>query len=210
MNRASAAAALALLPLCAGCGAGKHVSPATATTTKAPTTAAAPTTTAATAPPAPGALQGEAATQAAGDIPDNQVFIVFADPAFTMKVPEGWAQTGGGSKVTFRDKNNIVRVVIAPGSAPTPALVRGELASLHGVTVTGAPVTTTVAGRPSVKATYRTTSPPNAVTGKSVTLTVDRYALALGGRRATVDLGTPVGVDNVDAYRLMIRSLRLK
>jgi len=28
--------------------------------------------------------------------------------------------------------------------------------------------------------------------------------------RATVDLGTPVGVDNVDAYRLMIQSLRLK
>jgi len=46
--------------------------------------------------------------------------------------------------------------------------------------------------------------------GKSVTLTVDRYELATGGRRATVDLGTPVGVDNVDAFRLMIQSLRLK
>jgi hypothetical protein len=43
-----------------------------------------------------------------------------------------------------------------------------------------------------------------------VTLTVDRYEVVKGGRRAVVDLGTPVGVDNVDAYRMMIESLRLQ
>ena len=64
-------------------------------------------------------------------------------------------------------------------------------------------------GRAAVAATYTTTSAPNPVTGKKVTLTVDRYELGHGGRRAIVDLGTPVGVDNVDAYRLMIESLRL-
>ncbi len=37
-------------------------------------------------------------------------------------------------------------------------------------------------------------------------LIVDRYELATGGRLATVDLGTPKGVDNVDAYRMMIES----
>jgi hypothetical protein len=41
-----------------------------------------------------------------------------------------------------------------------------------------------------------------------VTLTVDRYVLAKSGKRAVVDLGTPVGVDNVDAYRMMIESFR--
>ena len=46
------------------------------------------------------------------------------------------------------------------------------------------------------------------MTGKSLRLTVDRYELAHGGRVAIVDLGTPVGVDNVDAYRRMIESLR--
>jgi hypothetical protein len=46
------------------------------------------------------------------------------------------------------------------------------------------------------------------VTGKRVRLTVDRYYLWHGGRRAVVDLGTPVGVDNVDAYRSMIESFR--
>ena len=66
----------------------------------------------------------------------------------------------------------------------------------------------TIAGRPAVKATYSTLSPPNAVTGKRVTLVVDRYYLWRGGRRAVVDLGTPQGVDNVDAYRLMIESFR--
>jgi hypothetical protein len=204
VNRSLAAAALALLPLVAGCGSGKRSTPATtAATTR--TTA----TTTATAP-GPGALQGEAATRAAGDIPDNQVFISFTGSAFTMKFPEGWAQTGKGANVTFRDKNNIVRVVVEPGGAPTPAGLRRELVSLHGVKVTSAPATTTVGGKPAVKATYRTTSPPNPVTGKSVTLTVDRYELATRGHHATIDLGTPVGVDNVDAYRLMIQSLRLK
>ncbi len=46
------------------------------------------------------------------------------------------------------------------------------------------------------------------MTGKRVTLIVDRYELAAGGRVAIVDLGTPRGVDNVDAYRMMISSFR--
>jgi hypothetical protein len=61
-----------------------------------------------------------------------------------------------------------------------------------------------------VKATYKTISAPNTVTGKRLTLTVDRYEVAKNGKRAIVDLGSPVGVDNVDAYRLMIQSLRLR
>ena len=41
-----------------------------------------------------------------------------------------------------------------------------------------------------------------------VTLTVDRYDLWKPGRRAVLDLGSPVGVDNVDAYRLISESFR--
>ena len=59
-----------------------------------------------------------------------------------------------------------------------------------------------------MKATYTTQSAPNPVTGKQVTLTVDRYELAHAGRVAIVDLGTPVGVDNVDAYKRMIESFK--
>src|SRR5947209_4128443 len=61
-----------------------------------------------------GALSAEVKSAATGDIPDNQVFLVFNDGAagYAMKYPEGWAQSGSGRDVTFRDKNNIVHVVI--------------------------------------------------------------------------------------------------
>jgi hypothetical protein len=66
----------------------------------------------------------------------------------------------------------------------------------------------TISGAPVWKVTYTTESAPNPVTGKRVTLLVDRYYLARNGKEAIVDLGTPKGVDNVDAYRLMIESFR--
>ena len=59
---------------------------------------------------------------------------------------------------------------------------------------------------PAIKVTYTTTSAPNPVTGKRVVLMVDRYEVAKKGRGAVIDLGTPTGVDNVDAYRLMSES----
>src|SRR5207302_834880 len=66
----------------------------------------------------------------------------------------------------------------------------------------------TATGASAFKVVYTTESAPNPVTGKRVTLVVDRYYLWYAGKRAVVDLGTPVGVDNVDAYRLMIQSFR--
>ncbi len=214
MKRLPVLVLLALL--LAACGS-KHAQPTTTTAVPAPTTtttttaaATTRTSTATTTTAAPGALQAEVAATAAGDIPDNQVFVFYPGKTFTMKFPEGWTQTGGGGNVTFRDKNNIVRVVIAPGAAPTVTAVKQELAGLKGAKTTGAPTSLKIGGAAAVKATYETTSAPNPVTGKSVTLTVDRYVLAAKGVRATVDLGTPVGVDNVDAYRLMVTSFRIK
>jgi len=60
----------------------------------------------------------------------------------------------------------------------------------------------------AVKVVYSTRSAPNSVTGKRVTLVVDRYYIGRRRKQAVVDLGTPRGVDNVDAYRLMIESFR--
>jgi hypothetical protein len=191
----------------AGCGGSKHkAAPSTNTTTAAaPPASTTPTQT------GPGALQAEANSVAAGDIPDNQVFLVFRNngAGYSIKYPEGWAQQGSGGRITFRDKNNIVRIVVGPGSAAaTTASVRADLARLRGVQVQNAPQAMTVSGRPAVKVTYSTESAPNSVTGKRVRLVVDRYYLWKGGHRAVVDLGTPEGVDNVDAYRLMIESFR--
>jgi len=194
---AVAAAALAL----AGCGGKKAVAPATSATATTASTAAKPTTA------SPGALQAEATSAATGDIPDNQVFITFHDSraGYSMKYPEGWAQQGAGSKVSFRDKNNLVRIVVGPGKAPSAAAARG---ALRGATIVSGPAPTTISGAPAWKVTYSTQSAPNPVTGKRVTLLVDRYYLAHHGKEAIVDLGTPKGVDNVDAYRLMIESFR--
>jgi hypothetical protein len=192
-----------LAVVAAGCGASKHA----AETTTAPAMTTQPRTSTS---PAPAPLQGEAAQAAAGDIPDNQVFVTYTGNAFTMKVPEGWARTGVARSVTFRDKNNIVRVVVERGAPPTVASVRRELGSLGAAHVQTPPAKLSIAGTPAVKAVYSTVSAPNAVTGKRVTLVVDRYELGRSGRRAVVDLGTPEGVDNVDAYRLMIDSFRLR
>ena len=191
----------------AGCGASKSAHRQTTASNPAP---AAPTTTASTGTtPSAGALQAEANSAATGDVPDNQVYITFrAAAGYSMKYPEGWAQRKVGSTVTFRDKNNIVRVVVARNPAPTAAGVRHEVAALRGARLASGPTGMTISGAPAFKVVYTTQSAPNAVTGKPVQLMVDRYYLSHAGREAIVDLGTPKGVDNVDAYRLMIESFR--
>jgi hypothetical protein len=207
---ASTALAAALLATAGACGGSPHTqAPSTAATRPSTTPAAAPTGSA-PAKPGPGALQAEANAAAAGDIPDNQVFLRFNDPGagYSLVYPEGWAQQSSGGRVTFRDKNNIVRVVIRPGAAPSSDSLRRELRSTAGATIVSAPTRIVLGGRPAFKVVYSTESAPNQVTGKRVKLIVDRYYLWRHGRTAIVDLGTPVGVDNVDAYRMMIESFR--
>ena len=160
-----------------------------------------------------GALSADARSAATGDIPDNQNFLTFvnAQGGYSIRYPEGWAQSGAGRDVTFRDKNNLVHIVIASGAAPSVSGVRSELAKLKRSSPTlraQPPQQVTIKGTPMVKVVYTTRSAPNPVTGKRVTLAVDRYELAKNGKLATVDLGTPRGVDNVDGYRMMIESFR--
>jgi hypothetical protein len=193
---ASAAALLALT----GCGSSHRAQP------PATSTSGGGATTPSTSTGGPGALQAEANATAAGDIPDNQVFLVFRNGAagYSMKYPEGWAQQGSGKHVTFRDKNNIVRIVVGSGAAPTKA----DVGRLTGASVQSGPQAMTLTHAKAYKVVYSTESAPNAVTGKRVKLVVDRYYVWKPGRLAVVDLGTPEGVDNVDAYRLMIESFR--
>ena len=122
-----------------------------------------------------------------------------------MKYPEGWAQQGSGEHVSIRDKNNVVRVEVQPGTVPGFAKIKSSLSGTH---VVGGPTPITIGGKPAIRVTYTTRSAPNTVTGKRVTLVVERYYLSKGSKEAIVDLGTPQGVDNVDAYRLMIESFR--
>ena len=158
-------------------------------------------------------MAADAKSAATGDIPDTQNFLTLRAPRLRVSIlyPEGWTVQETASRLAITDKNNLVRISLSSGPAPTTASVRSQLAALRHSTPTlrtGTPQAITLESGPAVKATYTTQSAPNPVTGKQVTLTVDRYALAHGGRVAVVDLGTPVGVDNVDAYRRMIESFK--
>ncbi len=208
--------ALAVLSLvaalgAAGCGSSSSSSPSTSSS--ASQAAGGASSAAASSSGAAGALSADAHSAATGDIPDNQVFLVFEDASagWSMKYPEGWTQSGTGSNVSFSDKNNLVHVLVGPGAAPTTASVTGQLQALKrsqpSLSFTLPKAIALTAG-PAVKATYTTASRPDPVTGKRVTLIVDRYLVRHGSRVATVDLGTPRGVDNVDAYRMMINSFR--
>src|ERR1700737_475577 len=107
----------------AGCGSSSN--PPAAAPTGPATTGSSPATTTATGPAA-GALTAEAQTKAAGDIPDNQVFLGFHNAAagYSIRYPEGWLQHGGGQSVTFQDKNNRIRIVASAGPAFTAAFIR--------------------------------------------------------------------------------------
>ncbi len=130
-----------------------------------------------------------------------------------MKYPEGWAQRGSGVRVTFQDKNNLVRVTVSKGASVSVAGAAAEMNRLKQQTPSlqfETPTQMTVSGKPVVKVVYSSESAPNSVTGKRVTLVVDRYYVPGVGKHVVVDLGTPQDVDNVDAYRLMIESFRWK
>jgi hypothetical protein len=159
----------------------------------------------------PAALSAEAKSKATGDIPDNQVFLVFKNgrAGYSIKYPEGWTQEGAGGNVTFKDKNNLVHIVITHGPVPSTTSASAQLNALKRSTprlAFTAPHPVQLGSTKAIKVRYTTQSAPNPVTGKRVTLIVDRYELGASGRVAVVDLGTQVGVDNVDAYRMMIQS----
>src|SRR5205823_8868872 len=125
------ASVLPAVLLTAGCGGGRHQASSSPPTSSQSTTQETSTS--------PGALQAEAASVATGDIPDNQVYLVYRSSAgWSMKYPEGWAQSGKASATGFRDKNNIVRVVVSRGSPPTPAGVRRD-PSLSVARITSGP-----------------------------------------------------------------------
>lgn len=168
--------ALAASLLAAGCGSG-------GSTTASPETTSTPSGGSSAGGQGAGGetALSEAQAAATGDIPDSQVFLLFRDPkaGYSIRYPEGWARTGSGSDVTFQEKANLVRITVHKG-AP------------HG--------------KPGTKTTYSRMSAPDPVTGKRLRLVTDRYEYGNQGEVAVLDLATPVGVDNVDAYRMISQS----
>jgi hypothetical protein len=152
-----------------------------------------------------------------GDIPDNLAFIAYANTAgrYRFTHPEGWAERTRASTVTFTDKLNGVQVTTGTATTvPTvatakqrdvPLLARTQAAfDLRSVSAVSEPAGT------GVRIVYRRNSAPDLVTGRQYRDEVERYELVSGGREVIMELFGPVGADNVDAYRTMISSLRLR
>ena len=124
---------------------------------------------------------------------------------YKLDVPEGWARQQTGSAVTFTDKFNTITVeVTAAATAPSVATARSTMASLASSLPCFKSGTITQVTRnagPVVLLTYEQSSPPNQVTGKTITLDVERYEYWHAGKQATVTLSSSHGSDNVDPWR---------
>jgi hypothetical protein len=152
---------------------------------------------------------------AAGDIPDNQVFVPVTPPRapFTVSVPQGWARTADGTATVFTDKFNNVRLESRPlAAAPDVASVRARdvpalQASVPGFALGDVAPVGRRAGS-AVLTTYTANSPTDPVTGKSVTEAVERYVFWRGGQEAILTLSGPKGSDNVDPWRAVTDSFR--
>jgi hypothetical protein len=163
--------------------------------------------------PSASPTQQAAETNPAGDIPDNQAFVLYtaADGSFTMKYPEGWARTDAGADVVFSDKFN--SITVAPHNGfyqPSEDFARTvEVPEIAASTTGFAPGNISTVQRPAgpvILITYQGDSPPSPVTGKSVTQDVQRYEFANAGRGVVVTLSAPAGSDTVDPWRVITDS----
>lgn len=210
------AAAVALAAV--GCGTGAKTAvtatPGTAATPGAiatPGSSAGPGTTAPPATLEPPASQGADTGTAAGDVPDNAIFLTYKDPklGYSIEYVEGWQVTTTTDGVGIRDKDSSELVQVVPPPADVAAYISGtDLPSLQaqpGFKLVRQDVVN-VKGKALNHLVYEIPAPPDPVTGKQVPSTVDRYYVPGPTGLAIVSLLTPKGVDNVDAFRTMIES----
>jgi hypothetical protein len=172
--------------------------------------------TSATAIPAAGAAEKPVAVEKnpPGDIPDDQVFVVYKSPlGFSMKIPEGWARKERSDGASFSDKFGAVDVAVsATSAAPTIQQVKADegvaLERAGRAVVISAIKLAQLPSGSSVLIQYTSNSEPNAVTSKQIRLEHDRYLVFDNGRLATLDLSAPAGADNADQWQLMSQSFR--
>jgi hypothetical protein len=199
------AAGLAAGLLAAGCSGNSPSASATGTQSTAPASQAATSA-------APAAAGTESPPP--GDIPDSTVYIPYhaVSGKYTVKVPQGWAQTATAGAVSFTDKLNTITVTTVGGTAPTVASARAtEIPRIKGAVRQFALAGVSAVTRPAgsvVLIRYSAQSQPDPVTGKVYTDAVERYEFYRNGTEAVVTLSGPVGADNVDPWRTVTNSFR--
>lgn len=151
-----------------------------------------------------------------GDIPDSQVFVPYKPVAggWTVKVPEGWAQSPANGSVVFSDKlNSITLTASTSAKAPTAAsvtqAVQQEYAKRPGF---AGLKTDTVArkGGQAIHAAFRANSLPDAVTGKAYKDDIERYVYFKSGKEIDITVAGTQGSDNVDPWRVVTDSFQWK
>jgi hypothetical protein len=194
------------LSMAMACGAAVIAVVSACSTTNGPESALAST-------PAASPTSQAAESNPPGDIPDNQAFIVYtaADHSYSVKYPEGWAQTTAGPDVMFSDKFNSITLSPHDGFyQPNEAFARTvEIPQIASATDGFTPGQVSIVQRAAgsvVLITYQGDSAPSPVTGKSVKQDVARYEFSRGGRGVVVTLAAPAGSDNVDPWRTVTDS----
>lgn len=151
-----------------------------------------------------------------GDIPDTATFLTFQGSRYSLEYVEGWVQqTLANDAVLFTDKDSFVKVTLQ--SLPSGSL--NEYVTGPGMAqsaqefqqITGTKVMNgALPAGASVLVTFQALSAPDAVTGKSVTITVNRYFIQGPHFMAILTQATPLSVDNVDAFLRIARSFTWK
>jgi len=183
------AATLTAGVLMVACGGGSGSDPATRTSTGAPE------------------------VSPAGDIPDTQAFVTYSSPdgTYSLRAPEGWSRTQTGSATVFADKLNSVRVDAAnvPAAPTVASATADEVPAIMAATPGFKLATVSRVSRPAGDAVlikYQADSTPDAVTGRSVRLDVERYEFAKNGQQVTITVSAPAGSDNVDPWKTITDS----
>lgn len=151
-----------------------------------------------------------------GDIPDNQVFVPYtpATGGYSMSYPQGWAKRETAATTTFTQNFNSIAVTATKtASAPTTASARStatsQLGAAPGFHLNSVDTVTRASGA-AIRVVYNATSATDAVTGRSVTLDVERYLFWHNGTLVTITLSSAKGSDNVDPWKKVTDSLAWK
>lgn len=154
------------------------------------------------------------AGQPGGDIPDSAVYLRYSGRGFAIEYVEGWLQTTVTRGVIFGDKDSAVAVELRPPlRGNLTAYVQGtdmpRLAHAPGFRKEGL-THDSIGSYRALHLTYRGQSTPDAVTGKAVSVQIDRYYVQGPRTLAVLTLSTPLGVDNVDGFRRIAHSFRFR
>lgn len=149
---------------------------------------------------------------AGGDIPDTATYLRFKGRVYSIEYVEGWVQARlSKDGVRMSDIDSYERVTL--GTRPTqhlaafvngPGLAATKREYHRVVKVSLHPIKLSAGS--AMLLVFKSRSAPDPVTGKQVTLVIDRYFVEGRSKLAEITLATPVGVDNVDAFRRISHS----